>query len=363
MERGLGQLTRIPIVSLNPRLGSLAGGRRNNFDFLRFVAAILVIFGHSYAIAIGSLADEPLWRFSGQQFHSGILAVRIFFIISGFLIAASYDRVGQVAVFARNRALRIFPGLVAAVVVTMLVIGPLATTLPLSAYFRDPQTYAYLKTLTLRLHGANDLLPGVFKGNPLAGSVNGSLWTLFYEVVCYVFAGAIGAVGLLRQRVLLLVFVTSMVIRPVVLLIAPGSRLLGGESLYLGQCFAAGMLCYLYRDSIPINGRLMLIALTGWIAGTALGFGTLLLPVLGTYTIMVLAFSPRIRLHGFARRGDYSYGLYVYAFPVQQMIVQTVGRPMSHWWNFLIAVPITLLLAFLSWNLVEKRFLALKPHP
>ena len=83
MERGLGQLTRIPIVSLNPRLGSLAGGRRNNFDFLRFVAAILVIFGHSYAIATGTLSNEPLWRFSQQQFHSGILAVRIFFIIRG----------------------------------------------------------------------------------------------------------------------------------------------------------------------------------------------------------------------------------------------------------------------------------------
>lgn len=353
-------MTTGPDVTVTPRLASLVAGRRNNFDALRLAAAVMVIFGHSFAITSGTLADEPLWRFSRQQFHSGMLAVRIFFIISGFLIAASYLRLGRLSAFARNRALRIFPGLVAAVLVTLLVIGPLATSLPLGDYFRDPRTYAYLKTLTLRLHGANDRLPGVFEGNPLAGSVNGSLWTLFYEVVCYALAAAMGALALLRRRVMLLVFAAAMVIRPLILALAPASSLLGGESLHLGQAFVAGMLGYVGRDSIPISGRLALLAAGGLVAGTAMGLGNLLVPVLGTYLVLALAFSPSIRWHGFARHGDYSYGLYIYAFPVQQLIVQVADRPISHTLNFLAAVPATLLLAMLSWHLVEKRFLALK---
>jgi len=353
-------MTAVPVATATPRLASLVAGRRNNFDALRLAAAVLVIFGHSFAITSGTLADEPLWRFSRQQFHSGMLAVRIFFIISGFLIAASYLRLGRLGDFARNRALRIFPGLVAAVLVTVLVIGPLATSLPLGDYFRDPRTGAYFKTLTLRLHGANDRLPGVFEGNPLAASVNGSLWTLFYEVVCYALAAAMGVLGLLRKRVMLPVFMAAMLVRPLILALAPASSLLGGESLHLGQAFVAGMLAYVGRDSIPISGRLALLAAGGLVAGTALGLGNLLVPVLGTYLVLVLAYSPSISLHDVARRGDYSYGLYIYAFPVQQLIVQAAGRPMSHTLNFLAAVPATLLLATLSWHMVEKRFLALK---
>lgn len=353
-------MTAVPVATATPRLASLVAGRRNNFDALRLAAAVLVIFGHSFAITSGTLADEPLWRFSRQQFHSGMLAVRIFFIISGFLIAASYLRLGRLGDFARNRALRIFPGLVAAVLVTVLVIGPLATSLPLGDYFRDPRTVAYFKTLTLRLHGANDRLPGVFEGNPLAASVNGSLWTLFYEAVCYALAAAMGVLGLLRKRVMLPVFMAAMLVRPLILALAPASSLLGGESLHLGQAFVAGMLAYVGRDSIPISGRLALLAAGGLVAGTALGLGNLLVPVLGTYLVLVLAYSPSISLHDVAQRGDYSYGLYIYAFPVQQLIVQAAGRPMSHTLNFLAAVPATLLLATLSWHLVEKRFLALK---
>lgn len=343
-----------------PRLGMLAGDRRNNFDVLRLAAAVLVIFGHSFAITSGTIANEPLWRFSNQTFHSGTFAVRVFFVISGFLITASYDRVRRLDVFVANRFLRIFPGLLAAVLVTMAVIGPIATTLPLSAYFKDPQTYAYLKTLTLRLHAPNDRLPGVFTSNPLAVSVNGSLWTLFYEVACYAVVGVLGALGLLRKPFVLLAFFGAMAIRPIIVHLDPASTLLGGESLFLGQAFMAGSVCYLFRDQIPISGRLFAIAVIGLTVGTSLGLGNQVFPFLGTYAILILAYHPAIRLHDVARRGDFSYGMYIYAFPVQQMIVRAADQPMSPALNFLRALPVTLMLAVLSWHVIERRFMRLK---
>lgn len=341
-------------------LGDLMEGRANHFDSLRLLAAALVIFGHAYAITQGTIQNEPLWRYSHQRFHSGTFAVRIFFVISGFLITASYLRSKSLGVFVRNRLLRIYPALVVAVLVTMWVIGPLTTTLPLDRYLTDTQTYAYLKTLTLRLHGANDRLPGVFLDNPVAGSVNGSLWTLFYEVVCYAMVAVLGVAGLLRRRVLLPVFLLSLVIRPVILQLDPQSQVLGGESLFMGQAFLGGALIYLFRQEMQVSLGLLLAACTTFLVGIGLGFGNLLMPLVGAYAIICLAYHPSLPLGQGARYGDFSYGLYVYAFPIQQAIVHLSEQSMSPLNNFLLALPLTLVAAALSWKWVERPFLTLK---
>ena len=171
--------------------------RGNNFDVLRLVAASLVLFSHSYALTGNA---EPFAEVSGWTF--GEVGVVMFFAMSGFLIAKSWGDLPQLVPFTVKRALRILPALVVAVSVTVFVIGPLFTTLPLGSYFSDPVTWLYLvrASLLITFFGT---LPGVFEDNPYPDAVNGSLWTLPVEACCYALAAALGTLGLLRRSVLL----------------------------------------------------------------------------------------------------------------------------------------------------------------
>ena len=340
-------------------IGDRAKGRKNNFDFLRFFAAGMVIVSHSYPLS-GTKAVEPMNLITRGQFDFGSLAVMVFFIISGFLITASYLRSRSLVDFIRKRALRIVPGLAAVLVVTAFILGPFVTTLPLSQYFSSGETYEYLKTITLRLHRSCDSLPGVFVHNALPRSVNGALWTLFYEVVCYAFVAVLGLVGLLRKPVVVAAFLASLVARHLVVYFRPESQFLGGESLALFQVFAAGMLCYLYKDKIPLDRRLALAAVVLLVVLVYFGQGGVGLAIAGTYLTLYLAYSNTVKLNDFAQRGDMSYGLYIYAFPIQQTLTYFFGGRMSQLLNLALAFPLAVACAYMSWHLVEKRFLALK---
>lgn len=335
-------------------------GRHNNFDFLRFIAAVMVIYSHSFAIATGKFTGEPLFEFSSSQFHCGNLAVVIFFIISGFLVTASFDRTKNAARFFYNRALRILPGLIFVVLLTAFMVGPFVSDLSLHNYFNNSGTYSYLLTLTLRGHASHDFLPGVFSHNALPGSINGSLWTLYWEALCYILVGFLGIVGLLKRRVALSIFILSMIARPIVALINPGTSMLTGTSMTLLQVFLGGMLCYLYRDKIRLDGRMAVVAFILLLICLHFGFGKQALPFLGTYVVLFLAFWNRLKLSNFAKYGDLSYGLYIYAFPVQQTVTQCFGGKMSQMLNFIITLPIVICCAYISWHVVEKRFLRLK---
>lgn len=338
-------------------IGDRIQDRRNNFDFLRFFAAAMVIYCHSFAIGTGKFDKEPMHMFSGGQFHFGTLAVEIFFMMSGFLVMMSFDRTRNAGTFFYNRALRILPGLVLVVLATAFLLGPFVSTLHLREYLSNPRTYAYLTTVTLR---GPDFLPGTFAGNVLPSSVNGSLWTLYYEVLCYILIGFLGVIGLLKRPVVLGILVLAMVARPIVGIVRPESHLFNGVSMTLLQVFLAGMLCYLYREKIPLDGRIAAAAFVVLAISIRFGFGKLALPFLGTYVVLYLAFCDWLKLSTFAKHGDFSYGLYVYAFPAQQTITQCFGGKMNQMINFLIAFPVALACAYLSWHIVEKRFLKLK---
>ena len=154
--------------------------RDNAFDTIRLIAALLVIVSHAFPLT-GNL-DDPLDWLSGGQASLGHLAVCIFFLISGYLIPASLDR-GTLVRFARKRALRIMPGLVAAVLVCAFILGPLVTAMPRSEYCGAYTTWTFLGNAAFLPVGFE--LPGVFTGNP-SPNANGSLWSLNYEVACYV---------------------------------------------------------------------------------------------------------------------------------------------------------------------------------
>src|SRR5581483_162560 len=139
---------------------SRTAGRANNFDALRLVAALSVMFSHSFLIAEGSEASEPFVRLSGNQCVLGLVGVFVFFVISGYLVTASYCRHPDPTRFARHRILRIYPGLIVNLLVCAFVLGPLVTSLPLHGYFGSAKLYDYLGQYVV-LTPRSPALPGV----------------------------------------------------------------------------------------------------------------------------------------------------------------------------------------------------------
>jgi peptidoglycan/LPS O-acetylase OafA/YrhL len=157
---------------------------QNNFDFLRVVFASLVIVTHSYAL-IGLPEIDLMSAFSNGRSSLSFIGVRGFFTISGFLIFTSFSRTKSPLSFLWKRIVRIWPALLVLLLATALVIGAWVTTLPLSNYFSDINTYYYIYNNLLLLKGISYSLPGVFSNNLYPTAVNGSLWTLPYEVLFY----------------------------------------------------------------------------------------------------------------------------------------------------------------------------------
>ena len=184
--------------------GPAAVARHNNFDALRLVAAVSVIFSHSFLIAEGTQKHEWLIRLTGNQSILGLTGVFVFFAISGFLVTQSFEETADPWRYLAKRALRIFPGLFVATLVSAFVLAPLVTTLAPGVYFSRPQPYHYVVGNTLARSMVHEL-PGVmFVNNPVGLEVNGSMWTLRYEFMMYLMVLGLGVTRLLTLPVALL---------------------------------------------------------------------------------------------------------------------------------------------------------------
>ncbi len=312
--------------------------RKNNLDFIRFVAAVMVLFSHSWPLTTGSNTHEPLAWATRYQLDFGALAVDIFFVVSGFLVTQSFDRTKNVIVFAKARILRIIPGLFVVVVILAFILGPAVTTDSSSQYWAEFPFASFI----------GDHLPGVFVATPYSGAVDGSLWTIKYEILCYVMVALFGMLSILTNRYIM-----------VALWIFSMTSIGVDYSLNLLPFFATGMLFYVFRRYVPVNGFVALLALAIALASLWMNESRWAIPLTLGYLVLWFAYTPRVRLVGFSRYGDWSYGIYIYAFPIQQMLVQYVGirQPLV---LFAIALPITLIFAGLSWHLIEKNALKLK---
>ena len=345
--------------------GQVSEGRDNNFDFLRFFFATLVIFSHSFAMLYNGTwyAYDPLLHWTRGQVAFGGGAVDGFFLISGFLITKSWERSRGVGDFTKKRALRILPALAVVLVATVFVLGPLATSLPLASYFHSSRAYAYFTFMGTRNLHLTDTLPGVFTHNPLADRVNGSLWTIRCEAICYIMVAVLGLLRCYRRPALMLLASVAAVI-----VTAIGARHLAslGEmegSFHVLIYFLWGMTFYLYRDVIPFSRALLLASLVGMVVSDWIGVLPYTLPLLGAYALFYTAFRPAFGLQGFAKRGDFSYGLYLYAFPVQQLLVHYFQPALNAYTLFAAAFVIAGLCSVLSWHGVEKRWLRRKATP
>lgn len=334
--------------------GNELSRRENNLDALRLGGALLVIVGHSYVL-LGTSATPP--TIFGEPLHG--LGVHVFFIISGYLITKSWARRPHLRSYLAARALRIFPALAVAVVLTVTVLGPVLTTLSAADYFSRGGAWAYLRNAVLQpVYG----LPGVFEELPYPYVVNGSLWTLPVEFACYLIVPLImWAPG--RARVpLVLAFAGASVV------IATTSPAVDVAGFFLLSTvavpwihFAGGMLCALllehrwFRLDVALFGLFGLTVVSAVFPTSTDVLSWIVLP----YAVLALGLASTPLLRRSSRFGDFSYGLYLYAFPVQQATIALLGT-LGLALNAVLVTAVTGLLAIASWHLVEAPSLVVK---
>jgi peptidoglycan/LPS O-acetylase OafA/YrhL len=314
-----------------------------------------VIYGHGPAIAGGYAATDVFVRLGWGE-YSGSIAVDLFFIISGFLVMRSLDLRGRVLDFIRARILRILPAYLACLLVSAFIIGPVFSTHSLSAYLVSIEPYRYCWQNAWFTTDIVWTLPDVFRNNPKQATINGSLWTLPAEVRMYAWVAIVGCMGLLRRRWMFNAFLIGVFAvgfyRPSLLPLVPLDRY-----MRLAALFAIGAFCYVNRRWIPVRGGWLLGAVTvAWLCRT-----TAIYPMAfaACEVLFCFWFACGTRWHGFNRFGDYSYGIYLWGFPAQQMWA-AVDPGMSSLTNSLAALPVALALAVASWHLIERPALKLK---
>ncbi len=348
-------------------------GRHNSFGLLRLALATVVIFSH--AVTLGGWGPDPLPALDENQESLGGLAVLGFFAISGYLIAKSGMNADGLQ-FLWRRVLRIFPAFYLVLLVAAFVVGPLAWLMvrrPLTTYFNTgPQgPFAYVlhnADLWIRQYGINDVFATTTPFGEKGGSVlNGSLWTLSYEFGAYLIIFLLVVTGILaRARFMVPVLTGFYLVVQIVNVVTSGAgRLIlptlgDNERVALPLIFLFGSCLAVYSKKIPLDGRLAIFSLA--IALFTLREGGL--TILGypaiAYLVIWLAARLPARLHWVGRTNDYSYGIYVYGFLVQQF---TASLGWNNWgylpWTLAVVV-ISGGCAWLSWHGVEKRALALK---
>jgi peptidoglycan/LPS O-acetylase OafA/YrhL len=326
-----------------------AAGKNSGFDYLRLVLALLVISFHSIVLCYGKSTQKEV---DGSIF--GIffgLIVPMFFALSGFLVAGSLVRSPNLGIFIGLRAFRIIPALLVDTLFSALILGPLLTTFTLYDYFNDHQLHAYFLNIIGDIHFH---LPGLFINNP-SDRVNGQLWTIPYELECYLVLAAMGLIGLHRKRILFAMAVLAAMSLLEIHLLIHG----GGAWRNIVLCFLAGVVFYLFRDKIPLRWFYFFLAATlsclilaipaaGYLSAFPIAYMTIFIGLLNPKKISIL------------ETGDYSYGLYLYGYPLQQALVSTLPFAREWYGNLILGIPLAFLFAFFSWHVIEKKALSRK---
>jgi peptidoglycan/LPS O-acetylase OafA/YrhL len=306
----------------------------------------------------------------------GTFAVDFFFILSGFLIYQSWERSPQILDFLKKRFLRIYPGFVVVCLLCIFVIGPFGTAdyfQPIGYWEIYYQRIDYLDVILNILTLGEVKVPWSFNNLPIANTVNGSLWTIKYEFLCYFLVAIFGVLKLFRFRWFAIsIFLIAMfmyALQEFAHVWVYNWQELG----YFGKpdfyprfvvYYFAGIIFYQNKEYIPRIRSLFLLSIFICILSAYYFKGLMFtLPVFGSYVAFYIAFSMHFRLYRWAKYGDFSYGIYLYAWPVQQLLLLFFEPYMNVWNLFSSATLVTILLAMLSWNLIEKPALKFKSKP
>ena len=354
-----------------PTVASLFDARHNSIGFLRWLMAFLVIFSHAGPLA-GFYGGHDLGtQLSSEQSLGGVAVAGFFF--SGFLITRS--RLGSVSLarFLWRRCLRILPAFWAALLLTAFVLAPLAWRHErgtfagyLSADRESPLTYVW-NNFFLELGQRN--IAGMGESLPYAShhsyDWNGSAWTLEYEFKAYLVVALLGLFGAFRHRGVATGFAVVVIVLNACTWAGMGNMAAVapflGDPFYvmLFAPFCAGMLIALWGDKVPMDRALLALAAIvalwtyangGWNIWGQYGF---------LYVLLWIALkTPRLR--GWERPGDFSYGIYIFAWPLMTLGA-FYGLHEQGWWVYHLTIAVGVhVLAYLSWHLIEKPALSLK---
>lgn len=337
--------------------------RDNNFDLIRFIAASFVLFSHSYAL-VGQAASEPVFALTRIDTGGGF-AVAVFFAISGYLITGSCLKSTGIIDYIIKRVLRLFPGLIACIILTILLLGLVFTTERISAYLIHPLTMSYWDNAWLFIHYS---LPGVFERNAYPNVVNGSLWTLPVEALMYILVLLLRVFRMLNTRAMVIFIgvcwlfyfrgMTTFGLQSSVIL----NNFPIAETAKLACFFFGGSLIYLHKlkKLKKLDLAILLAFIIVFLQGTDAQRAVYVLftPLL----VILLAYIPSRLTSSFGKHGDISYGIYIYAFPLQQTVVFLLGNSLSPVLLFWVSWPLTCIFAALSWKIVEKPALSLKKN-
>jgi peptidoglycan/LPS O-acetylase OafA/YrhL len=327
----------------------------NNFDLLRLFAALLVLWSHAHTF---TGRPEPVFLSSATL---GPLGVFIFFVISGYLVSMSWDADPHFGRFLQRRLLRLIPALAVVVLLSMFVLGPLLTTLPLGDYFGHRQFWKYLLNIVLY---PVYYLPGMFAGMRVPGAINGSLWSLPAEFTMYLVLAVAGMLGARRWTFLLLGILAAAATVPWALATAKAVRFYGMDLRQVVMCapyFAAGVCAHRFHLERWLSLTGVCVAFVALLAAEhwpewMRTVSWIALP----YLVLAFGLARSGAARILARFGDWSYGVYIYAFPIQQTVLYL--RPDI---GFVAYVALTALLTLAcgaaSWHLIEVRALAHKP--
>lgn len=288
----------------------------------------------------------------------------MFFILSGYLISASWEQYPRFNVFIAKRSLRIFPGLIVATVSTVVIVGFFFSSLSLWSYFTDPATLQYLNNIFLI--NAQYFLPGgAFSTNPFPNAINGSIWTLAYEFLMYITVGVFGAIGLYKRISIKAIWLGLFILQ--IIINITGTQHFNfiifyfqfNQLVVLALMFFTGVLVQKKAFKLhftPYYGLLSLVAFAT-IVSLLPRTAELMASTLLAYSLFALGNSAR--LSWFGRYGDFSYGIYIYSFPIQQMTV-SLTEIHSAYRLFIVALPLSVVAGALSWWLIESRMLGYK---
>lgn len=333
-----------------------------NFDVLRLIAAASVVFSHSFLIATGSEATEPL-QFTGHV--TGVYGVFVFFVLSGFLVTESARRSSSLLDYARKRFLRIFPALVVSVVLVTYLLVPPFDRNGVWAFATEPSVFQRVFDLltfrTTNFHFDNvAFYPPEPGAEWLPGLVNGVLWTIRLEVTGYCLIAAMAAIGLLRAERQLALVIVLVALAVVAIVAKPLSTDFLSELFFVLPSFLCGIFMnWLVQHHRP-RGWVVLICMAGMVGAALNGILPSFFPFLVAYPVIWLGAATFNPLPRFYEGTDISYGVYLYGWPVTQLIRHFVGPDLNGYQMAALAVPATMAVGLLSWFIVEKPALRLK---
>lgn len=336
-------------------LGKVFDPRNNALNALRLLLAVGVILWHSWPLSGHGVTYKPLEQLLEQVWVDG------FFAISGFLITSSWLRNPRLRDYATARVLRIFPGLWVCLLIIAFVMAPIGVLLQGGSVSGLMSSYApieyVLNNAVLNVYYAG--INGTPQGIPWPGVWNGSLWTLVFEMICYIAVAVLGIVGLLKRRwVIPAIFVLTLCATAYFSYPVFAMQTIPQMVARFAVMFAAGALIHQYRDVIPARWSLVGIAVVLVLASGFLSNYRVIGALPLAYAVIVAG--ALLRNRRLNLRNDLSYGVYIYAFPVQQLLAILGFANSQPFLFFVIATAATVPLAALSWFLVEKRAIALK---